>query len=438
MSSYITRKTPGDTAWFTHDRFGMFIHWGLYALPARHEWVKTNERIPEETYQRYFDRFDPDLFDPREWARQAKAAGMKYAVLTTKHHEGFCLFDSAYTDYKSTNTKAGRDLVREFVDAFRAEGLHIGFYYSLIDWHHPDFPIDPLHPRRDDPDAEQQNQGRDMRRYAQYMRNQVEELLTNYGKIDILWFDFSYPDTRLEGKDWMKGKGKDDWEAEQLIALARRLQPGIIIDNRTGLEQDLWTPEQYQPQEWIRHPETGERVVWEACQTFSGSWGYHRDETSWKSPETLLLLLIRTVSLGGNLLMNVGPTARGYFDQRAEAALKIYADWMRLNSRSIYGCTMAEPAFIAPNGCLFTQSEDGSRLYVHLVEYPFGFLELPGLAGQVAYAQFLHDGSELLFREKQADHFSEGKTTRDDLLVITLPPLKPPVLIPVVELFLKK
>lgn len=175
----------------------------------------------------------------------------------------------------------------------------------------------------------------------------------------------------------------------------------------------------------------------EACQTFSGSWGYHRDETSWKSPETLLLLLIRTVSLGGNLLMNVGPTARGYFDQRAEAALGIYADWMRLNSRSIYGCTMAEPAFIAPNGCLFTQSEDGSRLYVHLVEYPFGFLELPGLAGQVAYAQFLHDGSELLFREKQADHFSEGKTTRDDLLVITLPPLKPPVLIPVVELFLK-
>ena len=234
MSSYVTKKTPGNTAWFTHDRFGMFIHWGLYSMPARHEWVKTRERTPEEVYDRYFQYFDPDLYDPKEWARQAKAAGMKYAVLTTKHHEGFCLFDSAYTDYKSTNTKAGRDLVREFVDAFRAEGLHIGFYYSLIDWHHPDFPIDPLHPRRDDPDAEQQNQGRDMRRYAQYMRNQVEELLTNYGKIDILWFDFSYPDTRLEGKDWMNGKGKDDWEAEQLIALARRLQPAPASSRISG------------------------------------------------------------------------------------------------------------------------------------------------------------------------------------------------------------
>ena len=139
MSSYVTRKTPGDTAWFTHDRFGMFIHWGLYAMPARHEWVKNHECIPEDRYDLYFKHFNPDLFDPKEWARQAKAAGMKYAVLTTKHHEGFCLFDSQYTDYKSTNTPAGRDLVRAYVDAFRAEGLRVGFYYSLIDWHHPDF-----------------------------------------------------------------------------------------------------------------------------------------------------------------------------------------------------------------------------------------------------------------------------------------------------------
>ena len=229
MSSYVIRKTPGDTAWFRHDRFGMFIHWGLYAMPARHEWVKTNERIPEEKYDKYFQYFDPDLYDAREWARQAKAAGMKYAVLTTKHHEGFCMWDTQYTDYKCTNTPAGRDLVREYVDAFRAEGLHVGFYYSLIDWHHPDFPIDMLHPRRDDPDAYEQNQGRDMRRYAEYMRNQVTELLTNYGKIDILWFDFSYPDNEVPEKTpWMRGKGKDDWEAEKLIALARSLQPHIM------------------------------------------------------------------------------------------------------------------------------------------------------------------------------------------------------------------
>ena len=211
MSSYVTKKTPGDTAWFTHDRFGMFIHWGLYSMPARHEWIKTRERIPEEKYDKYFKYFNPDLFDAREWARQAKAAGMKYAVLTTKHHEGFCLFDSKYTDYKSTNTPCGKDIVREYVDAFRAEGLKIGFYYSLIDWHHPDFTVDMIHPRRDDPDAQKLNEGRDMHRYAEYMRNQVTELLTNYGKIDILWFDFSYSGhDKPAGLEWTQGKGKDD------------------------------------------------------------------------------------------------------------------------------------------------------------------------------------------------------------------------------------
>lgn len=438
MSSYVTRKTPGDTEWFTASRFGMFIHWGLYALPARHEWVKNREEIPEAHYQKYFEHFNPDLYDPKDWARQAKAAGMKYAVFTTKHHEGFCMFDSQYTDYKCTNTQAGRDLVREYVDAFRAEGLHIGFYYSLIDWHHPDFPIDMLHPRRDDPDAKQQNEGRDMRKYAEYMRNQVRELLTNYGKIDILWFDFSYSNNNGVGdKAWMKGKGKDDWEAEKLIALARELQPGIIIDNRTEIEQDIFTPEQQQPMEWVRHPETGELVVWEACQTFSGSWGYHRDESTWKSPEMLIRMLVNTVSLGGNLLMNVGPTARGYLDARAEAVLKVYADWMKYNSRSIYGCTMAEPEFKAPADCRFTQSMDGKRLYLHLFAYPFIHVLLPGMAGKVEYAQFLHDGSEVRFSEGGMEHFGEGVPRDKDLLVLNIPPVKPNVLVPVIELFLK-
>jgi len=429
--------TPGNTKWFQNDRFGLFIHWGTYALAARHEWVKNHERTPEDKYRKYFDHFDPDLYDPREWARQAKAAGMKYAVLTTKHHEGFCLFETAHTDYKATNTRAGRDLVREYADAFRAEGLKIGFYYSLIDWHHPHFPIDHLHPRRSDADAFEQSKGRDMRVYAEYMRNQVRELLTNYGRIDVLWFDFSYPSKDPNFPDWMKGKGRNDWESEELIKLARELQPGIIIDNRTGLEQDLWTPEQYQPQQWVRHAETGELVVWEACQTLSGSWGYHRDEQTWKSPEMLINMLVSTVALGGNLLMNVGPTARGYLDYRAEDALKTYAGWMKYNSRSIYGCTMAEPEFTAPNGCRFTQSVDGNRLYVHLLEYPFAFLELRGLAGKVEYAQFLHDGSELLFTERGVSHFSEGRTAADDLLVLNLPHVKPKMVVPVVELFLK-
>ena len=439
MTSYITRKTPGDTAWFRHDRFGMFIHWGLYAMPARHEWIKNFECIPEEKYDKYFKYFNPDLYDPREWARMAKAAGMKYAVFTSKHHEGFCMWDSQFTDYKCTNTPAGRDLLREYVDAFRAEGLRVGFYYSLIDWHHPEFPIDKNHPRRNDPDAMEKNKTRDMHKYAEYMRNQVTELLTNYGKIDILWFDFSYDGDPNGVGPFALGKGAKDWEAEELIATARKLQPNIIIDNRTQLEQDLWTPEQYQPTEWVRHPKTGELVTWEACQTFSGSWGYYRDEMTWKSPEMLVQMLINTVSIGGNLLMNVGPTSRGYLDYRAEAALKTYADWMKYNSRSIYGCTMAEPELLklCPNGCKFTQSEDGKRLYIHLFSYPFGYLELPGFAGKVDYTQFLHDGSELLFEEQTISHFSEGRTASDDLLVIKLPHVKPPVIVPVIEVFLK-
>ena len=436
MSSYVTRKTPGDTEWFRHDRFGMFIHWGLYAMPARHEWMRCYERTKDEKYDKYFRYFDPDMYDPKDWARRAKAAGMKYAVMTTKHHEGFCMFDTKHTDYNVMNTPAGRDLIKEYVDAFRAEGLKIGFYYSLIDWHHPHFTIDRFHPRRDDEDAEAQNIGRDMAVYAEYMRNQVTELLTTYGKIDILWFDFSYPDDDKQPR-FSKGKGKDDWEAEKLIALARSLQPGILIDNRAGMEQDLWTPEQYQPQAWVKHTETGELVTWEACQTLSGSWGYHRDEATWKSPEMLINTLVQTVSLGGNVLMNVGPTSRGYLDYRAVDRLGVYADWMRVNSRSIYGCTMAEPEFAAPNGCRFTQSMDGKRLYVHLVEYPFAFLELHGFAGKVDYAQFLHDGSELLFTEKAVPHFSESRTQSDDLLVLHMPHVKPQVISPVVELFLK-
>ena len=441
MSSYKTRKTPGNTEWFVHDRFGMFIHFGTYSLPARHEWVKATEFISEEKYQKYFEQFNPDMFDAREWARKAKESGMKYAVLTTKHHEGFCLFDTKYTDYKITNTKFGRDLVREYVDAFRAEGIRVGFYYSLIDWHHPDFPIDRLHPRRRDENAEALDRGRDMKKYAEYMRNQVTELLTNYGKIDILWFDFSYdPEEREENRPWMQyggGKGKNEWEAEALIKTARDLQPEIIIDNRTQLEQDIWTPEQYQPMEWLKHPETGELVIWEACQTFSGSWGYYRDEQTWKSPKMLIDMLVNTVSIGGNLIMNVGPTARGYFDERANNALDVYGNWMKYNKRSIYGCTMAEPEFTAPRGTRLTQSEDGKRLYIHIIEYPYAFLEMHNLAGRIEYAQFLHDGSEILYTENTVDVISDGITEGDDLVVFKMPLVKPEIIDPVIEVILK-
>lgn len=441
MSSYVTRKTPGDMEWFTHDRFGMFIHFGLYSMAARVEWCKCFEGIPEEKYDLFFKNFNPDLLDAKEWARMAKEAGMKYAILTTKHHEGFCLFDTKYTDYNVMNTPYGKDIVREYVDAFRAEGIKIGFYYSLLDWHHPDYTIDRCHPRVCDTDPIEFNKGRDMSRYAQYMRNQVEELLTNYGKIDILWFDFSIiPDKKWE--EYHKGvkssKLKEDWESEKLIELVRKLQPGIIINNRTGIDQDITTPEQYQMQEWVKDPETGELINWEACHTFSGSWGYARDEMTWKSPDVLINMLIRTVSCGGNFIMNVGPTSRGYFDHRAVAGLETYAKWMKYNGRSLYGCTMAEPEFKAPNGCLFTQSTDGKRLYIHLVEYPYNFLEIHGLAGKIEYAQMLHDGSEIKFSEGTATHISSTFLSKaDDLVFMNIPLNKPDMITPVIEVFLK-
>jgi alpha-L-fucosidase len=423
--------TAGNTTWFTHDRFGMFIHWGLYALPARHEWVKSRERIDDATYQRYFDHFDPDLYDPRTWAAAARAAGMKYVVLTAKHHEGFCLWDSQATDYKAPNTPCGKDLLRPFVEAFREAGLRVGFYYSLIDWHHPEFPIDIFHPLRDREDVAQLNARRDMRTYAAYMREQVRELLTNYGPIDIIWFDFSYPGRDYSG---LPGKGRDDWQSEDLLALVRQLRPEIIVDNRLDLpveQADVHTPEQFQPRTWVHVK--GKPVVWETCQTFSGSWGYHRDETTWKSPEQLIQMLINSVACGGNLLMNVGPTARGTFDERAQDALAVYADWMRLHSRAIYGCTQS--AYTAPADCRFTQR--GERLYLHIFSWPFRHLHLDGFAGKVAYAQLLNDASEIrLLEPGKHDEWSIAEVS-NNTLTLELPVAKPNVVVPVIELFLK-
>jgi alpha-L-fucosidase len=424
--------THGDTSWFTHDRFGMFIHWGLYALPARHEWVKSRERIDDAAYQRYFEHFDPDLYDPQAWAAAARAAGMKYVVLTAKHHEGFCLWDSNVTDYKAPNTPCGKDLLRPFVEAFRAAGLRVGFYYSLIDWHHPEFPVDLFHPLRDRPEVPELNERRDIHKYAAYMREQVRELLTNYGKIDIIWFDFSYRDR--PSPSGLPGKGQEDWQSEALLGLVRELQPQIIVNNRLDLppeQADVYTPEQFQPRQWL-HVD-GKPVVWETCQTFSGSWGYHRDETTWKSPEQLIQMLVNSVASGGNLLMNVGPTARGTFDERALQALKVYDDWMQLHSRAIYGCTQSE--YVAPGDCRFTQH--GKRLYLHVFNWPFRHLHLDGFAGKVAYAQLLNDASEIRLLEPgkhQERHIDKGS---GNTLTLELPVVKPNVVVPVIELFLK-
>ena len=421
-----------DTTWFVRDRFGMFIHWGLYALPGRHEWVRHAERISNADYEKYFQHFDPDLYDPKLWADAAANAGMKYFVITTKHHEGFCLWDSKLTDYKAPNAPAGRDLLTPVVKAFRDSGLRAGFYHSLIDWHHPQFVIDPVFgPHRDDPKRDQLNRGRDQAKYAKYLHGQVRELLTQFGKIDILWCDFSYADRP-------GGKGQADWQSDKLVKMIRKLQPKILLDDRLDLpgSADFITPEQFQPRQGLTV--NGKPVVWEACQTFSGSWGYHRDEASWKSIDQLVQMLIDTVSKGGNLLLNVGPTGRGEFDERALARLAGLGEWMRRHSRSIYGCTQAPAELAAPHDCRLTWNPATKRMYVHVFAWPFKHLYLDGFAGRVEYAQLLNDASEVKMRGMDKWQLERAGDQADrKTLVLELPVQKPNATVPVIELFMK-
>jgi len=426
--------------WWTEARFGMFIHWGLYAQAARHEWVKNREHIKDEDYQKYFDVFNPDLYDPVAWARAAKKAGMKYFVITTKHHEGFCLWDSKYTDYKATKTPYGKDLIKPLVKAMRDEGLRVGFYYSLIDWHHPEYTLDRNHPMFTNAEFREKAKNRDMKKYAEYLHNQVREILTEFAPVDCLFLDFSFP-----GKD---GKGRDDWQSEKLLKMIRELQPNIIINDRLDLMDvpggwDFRTPEQFMPREWVR--DNGKKVPWETCQTFSGSWGYYRDETTWKSVRQLIVMLIETVSKGGNLLLNVGPTARGTFDERAQDRLSGIGEWMKLNGRSVYGCTEAPEEFKRPANCLLTYNPQTKRIYVHVLEWPMGTLSLQGFAGKIKYAQLLDDASEIRFSEESrpVDLGYSGylpgdkKEALGPAVILRLPIQQPKVTVPVIELFLK-
>ncbi|MGV9304237.1 alpha-L-fucosidase [Nonomuraea sp. NPDC003727] len=402
--------------WLVNDRFGMFVHWGPYSLAARHEWVKTREKLTDAQYQPYVDHFSPDLYDPTAWARTARAAGMRYAVLTTKHHDGFCLWDSDLTDYK-----ASRDLVEPFVAACRAEGLKVGFYHSLIDWHHPQFPVDGTHPLRDERPLPE----RDVSVYRQYLHGQVRELLTRYGTIDYLFFDFSYAGR----SEWWGGKGPEDWGSKELLAMVRELQPDILVNDRLGIPGDFVTPEQYQPSAPMPRP-------WEACQTLNGSWGYDRDNLDYKSADLLVKMLVDGVSKGGNLLLNVGPDGRGRIDPRATALLAGIGGWMELHERSIRGCGPAE--YPAPADCRYTRR--GDRLYLHLFSWPLRHVHLPGLAGQVRYAQLLNDASEIRFVSTDPDQ--EAQNTRmggqaPGTLTLELPVRRPDVLVPVVELFLE-
>lgn len=383
------------TRWFLSDRFGMFIHWGLYAIPARGEWVRSKEKIDDEAYQEYFDEFNPTDYHPKTWAKIAKKAGMKYAVLTAKHHDGFCLFDSQLTDYKCTNTRAGRDLVREYVEAFRAEGLKVGLYYSLIDWHHPCYPAygDNYHPMRDN--EAYKEPCREFGVYLDYLHGQVTELLTNYGKLDILWFDFSYGE--------MTGEA---WRATELVQKVRNLQPHVLIDNRLGASGegnckfgvrnpeiyagDFACPEQIIPPEGLVS-EDNQSVPWEACFTLNNHWGYCATDRDYKSPRQVIRALVECVSKNGNMLLNVGPNARGEIPAGSEIVLAEVGEWMRQNGDSLYGCGRADLA--KPEWGRYTQK--GSVLYAHIYDRGIGPINFRGLNGKVRRARLLADGSEL-------------------------------------------
>lgn len=384
------------TKWFMDDRFGMFIHWGLYSIPACGEWVMSEKEMTVEQYQPYFEQFNPVDYQPQKWAQLAKAAGMQYAVLTAKHHDGFCLFDSALTDYKATNTKAGRDLVREFVEAFREAGLKVGLYFSLIDWHHPDFPKygDRQHPMRNN--QTYKDEVIDFERYLKYMHGQVRELVTNYGKLDLLWFDFSYDD--------MAG---EKWKATELIKMVRQYQPDVIIDNRLEgagdnhgsivtenpliYSGDFASPEQIIPPKGVCD-ETGNPIPWELCATMNNHWGYCNYDHQYKSAEMLVRKLVECVSKGGNMILNVGPDAKGNIPRESVKILKEIGEWMEKNGESIYQCGIS--SLEKPDWGRYTQR--GKTIYAHIYETPLGALPLYGVKPeQLDKVTYLADGSEV-------------------------------------------
>ncbi len=382
--------------WFVQARFGMFIHWGLYAVPARGEWVRSNERMPEEKYMPFFREFDPSAADPKAWVQAAKEAGMGYVILTAKHHDGFCLFDSELTDFKSTNTPMGRDIVREFLEAGREAGLKVGLYYSLIDWHHPDFPHygDRYHPMRSDPAAS--NEERDFERYLAYMHGQVKELCTRYGRLDVLWFDFSY--------DQLRGEA---WRANELADMVRTLQPGILLNNRLevsgegfgSLAQgepapchgDFVSPECMVPPEGLFDPQ-GRPLYWETCTTMNHSWGYCAGDPWYKPAPLLLKKLVECVSKGGNFLLNVGPDGSGRIPRQAMDTLKYLGQWMQINGESIRGC--GPSGMEKPEWGRITRREN--VLYLHIYENALGPLPLYGIpAEKIRAMRLLQDGREI-------------------------------------------
>ena len=377
--------------WWHEARFGMFIHWGLYAVPAGEwqgrtdfgEWIRNNAKIPLDVYDQFRARFNPTAFDADAWARMARGAGMKYLVITTKHHDGFALFDSKQGDFTVMATPFRRDIVKELVQACRRQGVRIGFYHSIMDWHHPDYL-----PRRDW-EKDRPAAGADFERYVVYMKAQLRELLTSYGPIDILWFDGQWEST------WTASHGRD------LYAYVRSLQPNIVINNRVGGKTgDFGTPEQ-------EIPATGQPGLdWETCMTMNGNWGYNRADKNFKPTSVLVRNLVDIASKGGNFLLNVGPDAEGRFPAESVERLAAIGRWMSRYGASIYG-TEASPFASLPWGRATRRSLSGNviRLYLHVFDWPAdGRLVVDGLLNEPRRAFVLGEaGARPLPVERRAD-----------------------------------
>ncbi len=376
--------------WWHEARFGMFIHWGLYAQLGRHEWVMNRERIPLAEYEKLAATFKPKPRPAREWASLAKQAGMKYMVMTTKHHEGFCNWDTAQTDYNAAKCGPGRDLVREYVEACREFGLRIGFYYSLMDWHHPDGARCAT-----DPAAR--------RRFLDFTQGCVRELVTNYGKLDILWYDVSWP-----------LKSPEEWESEKMNAMVRELQPDIIINNRSQLPEDFGTPEGHVTAE-------AEGRAWEACMTFNGAWGWQPcPPEDWHSVRSVLGLL-RTAAAGqGNLLLNIGPKPDGSAPEEAAERLTAVGKWLATYGEAVYGATdrAGELEWI-PTGAWTRKGNTG---YFWCDRWPGEELAVGGLKSKLLKASFLHNGEGINFTQDEDRLVLHGlpKASPDKIAGITV------------------